>query len=92
MHYPIIHIETIEGPLSLSIQFGGLVPGWNLVLVYWKHETIGCRMDDQLVAVWANGLGATVAAFVTATATAATSTASTTTAIATAAVTFGHSR
>ncbi len=83
--YPIIDIKTIEGPLSLSIQFGGLVPGWNLVLVCWEHETIGCRMDNQFVAVWANRLGGLVTASITAAATAATAANTTTTT-----VSFGH--
>jgi hypothetical protein len=70
MHYPIVYIDSIKGPLSLSIQFGGLVPGWNLVLVCWERETVSCCMNDQLVAAWAYSLGALVTAFVAATATA----------------------
>jgi hypothetical protein len=101
MNYPIIDIKTIEGPLSLSVQFGGLViPGRNLVLVCWEHVTIGCRVDDQFVAVWANCLGALITAFVTAASTATTTAAATTAAAATAIVTaaatttisFGHGR
>ncbi len=97
MRYPIIDIKTVEGPLSLSIQFGGLVPGWNLVLVCWEHDTIGRRMDNQFVAVWANWLGSLVTASVTTTATAATAADTTTTATTasatdatTATVSFGH--
>jgi hypothetical protein len=92
MRYQIIDIETIEGPLSLSIQYGGLVPGWNLVLVCWEHETIGCRMDNQYVAVWENCLGALVMGSVTPAATATTTTATTAaaTTAATAAISFGH--
>jgi hypothetical protein len=72
MHYPIFDIKTIEIPLSLSVHFGGLVPGRNLVLVCWEHVTIRRRVDDQFVAVWVNCLGALVTAFVTAASTAAT--------------------
>jgi hypothetical protein len=99
MHYPIIDIKSIEGPLSLSIQFGGLVPGWNLVLVCWEHEIMGHYMDDQFVAVWANPLGASVTAFVTTASTASTVAAAATTAItaaataaATAIISSGHGR
>jgi hypothetical protein len=97
MHYPIINIKTIEGPLPLSVQFGGLVPGRNLVLVCWGHVTIRRCVDDQFVAVWANCLGALVMAFVTATSTAATAATATTTAATAAAtaaaaatISFGH--
>ncbi len=73
--YLIVNIKPIEGPLSLSIQFGGLVPGWNLVLVCWEHETVNRHVDNQLVAVGAHSLGALVGVFVAAaTATAATAT------------------
>ncbi len=94
MRYPIIDIKTIKGPLSLSNQFGGLVPGWNLVLVCQEHETVGHRMDDQFIAVWANRLGALVTASVTpaATATAATTATATAMATATATVSFGCGR
>ncbi len=84
MRYPIVNIKTIEGPLSLSIQFGGLVPSWNLVLVCWEHETVSRRMDNQIVAVWAHSLGALVTASVAAAAAAATAAAATTT------ISFGH--
>jgi hypothetical protein len=74
-------------------NLGGLVPGWNLVLVCWERETVSRRMDDQLVAVWAHSLGALVMAFVaaatTAVTTAAAATAATTTAAATA-ISLGH--
>jgi hypothetical protein len=97
IRHPIVKIETIEGPLSLSNQFGGLVPGRNLVLVCWERETVRHCMDNQLVAVWANCLGASVTASVasatTTAATAATTPATTTaaaTAAATATVFFGH--
>jgi hypothetical protein len=97
MRYPIVNIETIKGPLSLSIQFGGLVPGWNLVLVCWERETVSRCVDNQLVAVWAHSLGASImvsfapAAATNATAT-TTATTTTTTAAATTAISFGHSR
>jgi hypothetical protein len=68
---PIINVDTIKGPLSLSICFGGLVPGWNLVFVCWEHETVSCCMDDHLVAVWVHCLGATFMASVVAAAAAA---------------------
>jgi hypothetical protein len=92
---PIINIDTIEGPLSLSIHFGGLVPGWNLVLVCWEHEIVGRHADNHLVAVWAHCLGATVTAsvaanaFTTATPTAATL--ATTAPTAPPGISFGHS-
>jgi hypothetical protein len=89
MHYPIFDIETIEGPLSLSDQYGGLVPGRNLALVCWDHVTIGRCMDDQLVAVWENCLGALVKVFVTAASNAVTAATATTTAT-TATISFGH--
>jgi hypothetical protein len=92
-HYPIINIDTIKGPLSLSIQFGGLVPGWNLVLVCWEREIVGRRMDNHLVAVWAHSLGTLVTASIAAATTAATkaTAAATTAAAATTTVSFGHS-
>jgi hypothetical protein len=90
MYYPIIDIKTIQGPLSLSVQFEGLLPGWNLVFVCWERVTIGRHVDNKFVAVWANCLGASVMAFVTAVSTAATAAAATTaaaTAVATATAT-----
>jgi hypothetical protein len=57
---PIININAIEGPLSLSIRLGRLVPVWILVLVCWECETVSCCVDDNLVAVWAHRLGAAV--------------------------------
>jgi hypothetical protein len=96
MRNPFINIDTNDGPLSLSIHFGGLVPDWNLVLVCWEHETVGRRVDDQLVAVWAHSLlGATVTASVAAATAATSATTPTFTAAAPAAstaVSFGHSR
>jgi hypothetical protein len=90
MHYRIVNIDTIKGPLSLSILFGGLVPGWNLVLDWWESETVSRCVNDQLVAVWAHSLGTSVTVFVATAATAATAAAATTTAAIT--VSFGHSR
>ncbi len=92
---PIISIDTIEGPLFLSICFGGLVPGWNLVLVCWEHEKVGRRMDNHLVALWAHSLGAMVMASVAAASSASASAASAAAAPAAPAasttVFFGHS-
>jgi hypothetical protein len=92
---PIINVDTIEGPLSLSIHFGGFVPGWNLVLVRWEREKVSCRMDNHLVAAWAHCLGATVTASVAAAICATAAAAATSTATAPAAstaISFGHSR
>jgi hypothetical protein len=90
---PIINIDTNLEPLSLSINLGGLVPGWNLVfvLVCWERETVSHRMNDHLVAVWAHSLGATVMASA-ATASAFAATVAATIAAATSAAAFGHSR
>jgi hypothetical protein len=88
MHYTIIDIKTIEGPLSLSVRYGGLVPDRNLVLVCWECVTIRCRMDNPFVAVWANHFVALATAFVTAASTAATMAVATTTAT----ISFGHGR
>ncbi len=86
---PIININTILGPLSPSICLGGLVPGWNLVLVCWERETVGRCMDDHLVAVWAHCLGATVTASAATAASAATTAATTLAASST--MSIGHS-
>jgi hypothetical protein len=88
--YPIVNIKTIKGHLSLSIQFGGLVPGRNLVLVFWEQETVSHRMDNQLVAIWAHSLGSLVTASVAPAATAATAAAAATAATNTTAISFGH--
>jgi hypothetical protein len=85
---------VIQLSIALSIQVGGLVPGWNLVLVYWECETVSCHVDNHLVAVWAHSLGALVTASVAAVATATTTIAAATTATtaaATTAISFGHS-
>jgi hypothetical protein len=81
-----------------SIHYGGLVPGWHLVLVCWERETVSCCVDNQLVAVWAHSLGDTVTASVATTAaaaaTATVAAAATSAAAAPAASTansFGHS-
>ncbi len=84
-----INFKTIEGPLALSVQFGGLVPGRNLVLVCWERVTTGRRVDDQFVAVWENCLGASVTVFFTAASNAAT-VAAAATATATATISIGH--
>jgi hypothetical protein len=90
-----LSISILSRDPALSIQFGGLVPGWNLVLVCWERETVSRQVDDKLVAVWADSFGALVTASVAATATATTTAATTTiaaTPTASTTISFSHSR